>query len=194
MKFIVGALVALVACVAVGLLIAASGAVSVSATAPHGVVDDLLGYASRRSIAHHADTRANPVATDPSAVAAGLQHYKENCLVCHTVGGIEKSEIAQGLHPSPPMLTADGVQAMSDGELFWVVANGIQMTGMPAFSPTHDENELWQIVAFLRHLRQLTDDERSLLSAGQKEEAEHHHDHADESNEHHHDSGTEEHH
>ena len=73
------------------------------------------------------------------------------------------------------MLTASRIQAMTDGELHWVVANGIGMTGMPAFSPTHTDGELWQIVAFVRHLPQLTEDERSALAGPRSDESEHHH-------------------
>ena len=66
------------------------------------------------------------------------------------------------------------VQARSDGELFWIAANGIRMTGMPAFSPTHDEKEIWEMVAFIRHLPEITDEETARLKAeaGGEEERE----------------------
>jgi mono/diheme cytochrome c family protein len=60
------------------------------------------------------------------------------------------------------------VQKRTDGELFWVVQNGIRMTGMPAFGPTHKDEEIWKIVAFLRHLPALTPEEEKALSAGAK--------------------------
>ena len=63
-------------------------------------------------------------------------------------------------------VTAASVQASSDGTLFWVIANGIMATGMPAFGPTHSDEELWTLVTFLRHLPQLSPGERGhLLSA-----------------------------
>jgi mono/diheme cytochrome c family protein len=71
-------------------------------------------------------------------------------------------------------LTLPRVQARTDGQLYWLVDEGIRMSGMPAFGPTHGENELWQIVAFLRHLPEITEEEKAQLK-GQKEEAEHHH-------------------
>ena len=63
---------------------------------------------------------------------------------------------------------------MRDGELFWVVSNGIRMTGMPAFSPTHKQEEIWKIVAFVRHLPEITKEEQQILRAGHEEEAGHH--------------------
>ena len=65
------------------------------------------------------------------------------------------------------------MQKRPDGELYWIVANGIRMTGMPAFGPTHKEKEIWEIVAFLRHLDALSAEEEKAL---QKEGEEGHHD------------------
>jgi hypothetical protein len=63
---------------------------------------------------------------------------------------------------------------MRDGELFWVVSNGIRMTGMPAFAPTHKEDEIWKIVAFVRHLPEITKEEQQALKASREEETGHH--------------------
>lgn len=184
MKYAIGAASFLVLSLVIGACVLASGAVNISALEERGWLDSLLGYASRRSIEHHATAQQNPFAGDAIALSSGLAHYKENCLACHAVAGSERTEFAKGLHPPAPMLTASGIQGMTDGELFWVVSNGIGMTGMPAFSPTHDENELWHIVAFVRHLPKLSDEERSVLAAGQPEESEHHHEGTEDSHEH----------
>jgi mono/diheme cytochrome c family protein len=61
------------------------------------------------------------------------------------------------------------VQHRSDGELFWIVQNGIRMSGMPAFGATHKERQIWEIVAFLRHLPSLTPEEEKALAAATKE-------------------------
>jgi mono/diheme cytochrome c family protein len=83
---------------------------------------------------------------------------------------------------------------MSDGEMFWVIANGIRMTGMPAFSPTHDENELWHLVAFVRHLDHLTEKEEAQLKEERTEGAAHHHNEETEPAKHEHADGAENHH
>ncbi len=77
------------------------------------------------------------------------------------------------MNPPAPDLTLPSVQKMRDGELFWVVSNGIRMTGMPAFSPTHKEDEIWKIVAFVRHLPEVTKEEQQTLKAGHEEEKHH---------------------
>jgi hypothetical protein len=90
---------------------------------------------------------------------------------------VDPGEIGQGLNPGAPDLTLARVQGRTDGQLFWIVSNGIRMTGMPAFSPTHGENEIWQVVAFVRHLPEITDEETTQLK-GETESQEHHHEEA----------------
>lgn len=175
MKFVLGFATGLLTVAAVGFLVVWSGVVSVSALGEGGAIDRFLGYASARSIARHAGSETNPFANDPGAARAGLAHYKEHCLACHAASGIDRSEFARGLNPPPPRLAAPSIEAASDGELFWVISNGIRSTGMPAFSPTHTENEIWKIVAFVRHLPELTPEEiEALQPAGEGEESHHH--------------------
>jgi mono/diheme cytochrome c family protein len=114
------------------------------------------------------------VSKDPNAVALGLTHYRENCLPCHEVPGVDAAEFHEGMNPSPPDMDAQAVQHQSDAELFWVIKNGIRMTGMPAFGGNHNDEEIRHIVAFVRHVTQLTDAERQALKSGAGEE--HHHD------------------
>ena len=79
-----------------------------------------------------------------------------------------------GLNPPAPDLTLPEVQTKSDGELFWIVGNGIRMTGMPAFSLTHKPDEVWKIVAFIRHLPEISADEQKVLKAECEEQEQHH--------------------
>jgi len=82
----------------------------------------------------------------------GFRSYREMCAVCHTPPGYSDTPVTQGLNPSPTDLTKTGDHAMSDAELFWVIKNGIRMTGMPAWGVTHGDDELWDIVAFVKAL------------------------------------------
>lgn len=174
-SFILGILSTLVLCALVGTVLVVGGLVDVSALSKGGVLDSLLAYASGRSIDHHSQDVSNPFQGDEAAIAVGLDHYKENCLVCHAAPGLRRTEIARGLNPPAPPLATDDIRGTSDGQLFWVVSNGIRMTGMPAFSPTHTEEEIWKIVSFVRHLDSLTDEETAELRAGTADESEHHH-------------------
>jgi mono/diheme cytochrome c family protein len=154
----------------------ATGSYNVAATAaPSKLEARLAAYALNRSVARRAPATKNPMPASPETWKAGLAHYRENCVVCHGAPGVDAGEIGQGLNPPAPDLTLPRIQARPDGELFWIVGNGIRTTGMPAFSPTHKPEELWKIVAFVRHLPELTDGEQKALKAGGEEAEKHHH-------------------
>jgi len=98
-----------------------------------------------------------------AALKTGLQHYRAMCVACHGGPGAAPEEFAAGLHPAPPDLASPQVQSFTDGMLYETVARGIGSTGMPAFGPTHQPDQIWSIVAFVRHLPALTPEERKEL-------------------------------
>ena len=165
--FVLGVVAALAAQAVVALLVIASGIVDVAATKPSGVQDRILAYASTRSIAHHAKDEQNPLAGDPAALKKGLEHFRAMCVACHGGPGVEPQEFAGGLHPAAPDLASPRVQSFTDGMLYETVARGIGSTGMPAFEKTHHPEEIWSVVAFVRHLPALTPEEKRQL--GQEE-------------------------
>ena len=181
--FVLGLLTAAGLAAAAILLVFGTGSYSIAASRPADVLDRFGDWAKRRSVPEHAAARqlASPVpgmarlpsAGDPAAIAAGLEHYATNCLPCHSVPGIEGMEFHQGMLPEPPHIDAPQVQRWSDGELFWIVKHGIRMTGMPAFGENHSDEEIAQIVAFVRHAPQVTESERQALARALP--AEHHH-------------------
>jgi mono/diheme cytochrome c family protein len=176
MRFLTGVVVGAIGILVAGYLLATSGNINVAATQHGGwndTIDHWLDQVSTRSIEKHAMPGTNPFAADPAAIPAGMSHYKENCLDCHGARSVNTAEFAKGLNPGPPMLDMQDTQKMSDGQLFWVVSNGIRATGMPAFSPTHTPEEIWKIIAFVRHLPKLTDAEVAQLKAGREEEEGH---------------------
>ncbi len=144
-------------------LVIASGIIDVTAS-NKGIVDRVLAYASTRSIAHHATRDRNPLAGDPAAVKRGLALYRDDCASCHGGPGTEPARFAAGLHPHAPDLGHRAVQSsFTDGMFYEAVARGIGSTGMPAFGRTHSPDEIWSIVAFLRHLPSLTPGEKEEL-------------------------------
>jgi mono/diheme cytochrome c family protein len=165
--------------VAVGVAaVVYTGSFDTSATIPPSKTERRLAtFALNRSVARRAPNRKNPLPGAAEDLRGGLAHFRENCVICHGAPGVDPGEIGQGLNPGAPDLTLPRVQARSDGELYWITSNGIRMTGMPAFSPTHGENEIWQMVAFLRHLPEISDEEKKQLKT-ETEEEEHHHEEA----------------
>ena len=171
-RFLAGAVLGALLAIAAPLAWLASGGADVAATAGPGRLEAWLAPRVRdASVAAQAPAAPNPRA---DAWRQALPHYRENCLLCHGAPGVEVGEIARGLSPAPPLLDSPAIQEHSDGELFWVVRNGLRMTGMPAFAPTHTDEELWEIVALLRHLGDLSPADLALLREAAADEAHHH--------------------
>jgi mono/diheme cytochrome c family protein len=103
----------------------------------------------------------NPVAATPENLRAGMLHFADHCAVCHGNDGSCDTVMGSGLYPKPPDLRHAETQNLSDGELFWIIENGVRFTGMPAFS-THESmpEDSWKLVLFIRHLPQLTTAEK----------------------------------
>jgi len=112
----------------------------------------LLVETREASVKKHAQEITAPELSAPGRIENGFRSYREMCATCHTPPGKSNSPIAQGLNPPPPDLSVVNEHAMNDSEIFWVIKNGIRMTGMPAWGPTHDDNEIWDIVAFVKAL------------------------------------------
>ena len=106
----------------------------------------------------------NPVAASPETIRAGLEHFADHCAICHGNDGRGDTTIGRGLYPKPPDLRAEGTRRLSDGELFYIIENGVRLTGMPAFGgPDSDPMETWPLVVFIRHLPQITAEELSRM-------------------------------
>lgn len=172
MKLLVGVVIGLLFPVAAFLVVLALGAYDMSATRPPGLVERIVGgVLADRSIARRAPNTKNPVPPTAEVLRAGLEHYREMCVMCHGAPGIPPGEVGKGLNPPPPNLASADAQEGSDGELFEVIARGVRMTGMPAWSRTHSDEQIWQMVAFVRHLPALSPGERALLREGAGGEA-----------------------
>ena len=101
----------------------------------------------------------NPVQASPEVLAAAMAHYADHCAICHGNDGRGTTEIGKGLYPKPPNMAGADTQQLTDGELYYVIENGIRLTGMPAFGeePGNEQNkESWDLVHFIRHLPAIT--------------------------------------
>jgi len=148
-----------------GLALIYSGVINVGATNRHSaLVDWVLSTASDNSIHYHAKGIAAPSVEGQEMVLKGFRHYREMCVACHLAPGIKSSEISKGLMPLPPKLQ-EAAEEWTPAELFWVIKNGIKMTGMPAWGPTHSDEKLWEIVAFVKQLPKMTPDQYKAMEA-----------------------------
>jgi mono/diheme cytochrome c family protein len=111
--------------------------------------------------------RPNPVASDPKVIVDGLAHFADHCASCHGNDGGGQTTMGRGLYPRAPDLRLPGTQQLSDGMLFYIIENGVKLTGMPAWGNGTAESEAdsWKLVHFIRHLPALTEAERLQMEA-----------------------------
>ncbi|MCB9782992.1 MAG: c-type cytochrome [Candidatus Omnitrophica bacterium] len=182
-KFIFGLAVGVIVLCLIPILVMGSGIFNVGASNDPGYVETKISqWTVDNSVSRNAPDMTNPYSDDSEAISVGRDHYRETCVQCHGAPGIEPAEFAVGLNPPAPDL-AEETSDLTDGELFWITKHGIRMTGMPAFGQTHDENEIWKIVAFVRELPNLSQEDLEALKSNS--EGGHHHDHAQNEEENH---------
>jgi mono/diheme cytochrome c family protein len=111
--------------------------------------------------------KPNPVSLGPDLLQEGLAHFADHCAVCHANDGSGRTPIGKNVYPKAPDLRVADTQSMSDGELFWVIHNGIRFTAMPAWGEGDLDKDLdsWKLVHFIRHLPQLTQEELDQMKA-----------------------------
>jgi mono/diheme cytochrome c family protein len=134
----------------------------VSAREQPGAVEEFVARRVRdMAISRRARSLTNPVEPSPEAIAEGREHFADHCAICHANDGSGNAEMGRGLWPKAPDMRLPQTQNLSDGELFWIIENGVRFTGMPGWSTGTKEGETssWQLVHFVRHLPQLTPEE-----------------------------------
>lgn len=176
----------LVAIVVLGLLVVAAVSIlhdGLSARAKPSALEAMIARAARK-MASPMDARStkNPVPDSPDVQREARLHFADHCAFCHGNDGSGDTMMGHGLYPKPPDLRAKETQDLSDGEIFWIIENGVRLTGMPAFggdqaktqsgehqsghsesgdhSDHADPNNSWKLVRFIRHLPQLTTEEK----------------------------------
>ena len=103
----------------------------------------------------------NPITETPENLRDARLHFADHCAICHANDGSCDTPFGRNLYPKPPDLRRELTQKLKDGEIFWIIENGVRFTGMPAFGGAHgSEEDSWKLVLFIRHLPQLTAEER----------------------------------
>jgi mono/diheme cytochrome c family protein len=136
-------------------------------TAAEGAI---AGALRRAAVPRAARAMKNPTPLDDAVLAEGRAHWADHCATCHGLDGKGNTEVGRGLYPKVPDMS-DGSPDLSDGELFYIIANGVRLTGMPGWG---DENkdETWHLVHFIRHLPKLTPAELESLRKENESESE----------------------
>lgn len=151
-----GAAAAVVLAALTGLAVVAVGGYPVAATEQHAPVSRwALDTNFHNAVEAGARDLQPPARITPAMLETGASHYKAMCQHCHGGPGAEREEWAQGMRPRPPHLS-EAAAEWEAREVFWLAKHGVRMTGMPAFGPTHSDEELWAIAAFVKELPGMT--------------------------------------
>ncbi len=107
-----------------------------------------------------------PVPTTEANFLAGAELYKQHCAVCHGLPLSPKTAIATGMYPHPPQLfEGKGVTDDEPGVTYWKIFNGIRLTGMPGFSKSLSETQMWQVALLLANADKLPPSAKAALVA-----------------------------
>lgn len=150
----------------IGLVTVAGGAwflsQGVSATTAPSALEATMARSARHwLVGSAARARTNPAAATPETLKDGMAHWADHCASCHANDGSGDTALGRGLYPRAPDMRLAATQSLSDGELFALIEHGVKLTGMPAWTTGTPEGEqsTWQLVQFIRHLPQLTDED-----------------------------------
>ena len=138
-----------------------SGAYDISQLTPHNkLTSSIIKITTHHSINKRMKGIVVPGhINDTAMIVLGFKHYNEMCSSCHSAPGGQPDEMVEGLYPKPPKLY-EYSKADDAREFFWIIKNGIKMTSMPAFKPTHNDQKIWAITAFVtQKLGKMTSDE-----------------------------------
>lgn len=131
----------------------------ISARGEPGPLETTLARTMRHLAVPKADRdRGNPVPFTPEVFASAKAHWADHCASCHGSDGSGDTALGRGLFPKAPDMRAAATQSLSDGELFYIIENGIRLTGMPAWGTGSPESaaETWELVHLVRALPRLT--------------------------------------
>ena len=124
-------------------------------TAAEGAIAGALRHFA---VPRKARAMKNPIELDDRVLSAGRAHWADHCAPCHGLNGKGDTETARGMYPAPPDMS-DGSPDLSDGELFYIITNGVRLTGMPGWGDPrdpHSNEQTWHLVHFIRHLPKVT--------------------------------------
>ena len=129
---------------------------------PPAIEKQLAGLVLRRWVRRNAPAKNNPMSATAENLKLGRQEFEEHCAVCHAADGSAHDLLGADFYP-PIARLARGSPRLSDGELYYIIANGIGYSGMPAFGAHHDPEDIWRMILWIRHLPHLSDAEKAEL-------------------------------
>lgn len=114
-----------------------------------------------RSLAIPAGAKSlpNPFKPEADVLAEARAHFADHCALCHANNGSGNTPMGRHLYPRAPDMRLAATQNRTDGEIFYIIHNGIRLTGMPAWDDDHEDDDSWKLALFIHHMPQLTSQE-----------------------------------
>jgi thiosulfate dehydrogenase len=156
--FLLGVLATIVVAAVCGYIVLRSGLVPANADAEPGWLEIWAANTSLdATLDRDAPKGPNPVALTDANLIAGIDLYGQHCAICHGTakGDASASPIAKGEYPAPPQLATNGVEEDPEGYSFWMIKHGIRWTGMPSWAGTLNDEQIWTVALFLKHMDKL---------------------------------------
>jgi thiosulfate dehydrogenase len=156
--FLLGVVLTILAAAGGGYAVLHAGLIPANADANPGWLETWAAETSLdATVAREAPKGPNPVPLTDANLIAGIDLYGQHCAICHGTakGDASASPIAKGEYPAPPQLATDGVEDDPEGYSFWKIAHGIRWTGMPAWRGTLNDEQIWTLALFLKHMDKL---------------------------------------
>jgi mono/diheme cytochrome c family protein len=164
MKFLLGFLIGIIVLPIYGYLYFRFGYAPVATAASPMPFEKQLAHMALNARIDKEAPKVVPIQVSDENYTAGAKAYRTHCAVCHGVPGQPDTATSKGMFPKPPQLfKGHGVTDDPPGETYWKVANGIRLTGMPAYTGSLNETEMWQVSLVLAHADKLPDQVRTIL-------------------------------
>jgi len=162
--FLIGLIVGLILIPLCVFIYFATGSAPVATAAPAMPFEHMLANSALHSHIEKEMPKTVPVPADEPNFLAGANVYRENCAVCHGFPGGTPTAISRGMFPKPPkLLEGTGVTDDPPGESYWKVANGIRLSGMPSFSESLSQTQMWQVSLLVANADKLPDSVKTAL-------------------------------
>ncbi len=147
-----------------GAIYIATGSYDVAADSGHGIIDKLAEFTRERSVETRAAAIKVPNLDDAAMVKKGAQAYSHLCKGCHLAPGMSPDPTRKGMNPQPPKYT--DIAKVPPAEAFWAAKHGIKMTAMPAWDKTQPASEIWNVIAFLQKVPDMSTQQYHELTNG----------------------------
>jgi mono/diheme cytochrome c family protein len=163
--FFIGILFSAALAIATGLVLIRQGRGFSTHDQPTAMERWVAGKARAMALPADAKSKSNPIPNGPEVIADARAHWADHCASCHANDGSGDTIVGKNLYPPAPDMRLPATQQLTDAELFYIIQNGIRLTGMPAWGTgaSHDEEDSWKLVHFIRHLPQVTLEEKKAM-------------------------------